>query len=257
MPTYSNGLIPASALVPIGGGARLLASAAARWSAIVAEVEHLHGWTPTPTGSMDGYRPLSGSYYAQTETFLRRYTTQYLPGRPTKTWQGRTWWLKAGEASAAVPGTSNHGWGSAVDVAALGGFATTRFAQFAAVAARHGMSNTEGRSIGEYWHWVDPATVQAVRNGTYTVPSAPVTAPVVTAPAPIAPLLANQGDPMFIAKSIQDGTFWLVGPGFCHRLTSMAQVTPYQAGGLTTVELDNGDIGQIQAVSAAINSYTR
>jgi len=56
--------------------------------------------------------------YAQQEALFRsRYTLEPLPGRPTKRWNGRTWYQKPGTASAAVPGTSNHGLGLAVDFA--------------------------------------------------------------------------------------------------------------------------------------------
>lgn len=228
MSAYANGQIPASALVSIGNGARLVASAASRWFVIVAEVEDRSGWTPRPTGPLDAYRPLSGSYYAQTETFLRRYTTQYLPGRPSKQWAGRTYWLRAGQASAAVPGTSNHGWGSAVDVADIGGFGGTRYDQFAQVATAHGLTNTEGRSVGEAWHWVDQATVHAIRNGT-TLPTAPVvTAPAVTTPAPIT-LMEDD-----VARIIQhpNGALALVGPGpRMIRLRTMTEVQAVQATG--------------------------
>lgn len=58
----------------------------------------------------------------QTALFLARYQTPPQPGRPTKTWQGKVWSLRVdpitGEllATAAVPGTSNHGLGAAVDL---------------------------------------------------------------------------------------------------------------------------------------------
>jgi len=150
-----NGLLPDSALVAVAGcpGARMTPATAASWAAIRAEVFALHGWTPQLTGPLDAYRPLSGEYYCQTETFLRRYSPTWLAGRSSKTWQGRTYWLRPGQAMAAVPGTSNHGWGTTADVANLGGFAGARYRQFAAVAKRHGWSNAEGRRVLEAWHW--------------------------------------------------------------------------------------------------------
>lgn len=49
---------------------------------------------------------------------------------------------------AAVPGTSNHGWGIAVDA---------RFREFVAWMHRHahrfGWSHDEGARVGEWWHW--------------------------------------------------------------------------------------------------------
>jgi hypothetical protein len=57
------------------------------------------------------------SYQSQVTLFLQRYSPTYLAGRPTKVWQGKTYWQKPNTAMAAVPGTSNHGWGIAVDFA--------------------------------------------------------------------------------------------------------------------------------------------
>ena len=64
----------------------------------------------------DGYRNLQ----RQETTFYARYVDKYNPvtcTQSTKFWQGKTWWLKRGNAMAAVPGTSNHGWGLAFDAA--------------------------------------------------------------------------------------------------------------------------------------------
>lgn len=57
------------------------------------------------------------SYDEQVYLFKSRYTTTVLPGRPTKLWNGVTWYQLPNTAMAAVPGTSNHGWGLAVDFA--------------------------------------------------------------------------------------------------------------------------------------------
>jgi hypothetical protein len=181
---YSNGRIPDQALTAIPGGGRLLAPVAVTWLAICAEVYRLYGWTPRPTGPLDAYRPYDGNYYAQVETFRRRYSPTRIAGRPTKVWNGTTYWLRPGQATAAVPGTSNHGWACAVDVTGLGGFTGTRYLQFAAVASRYGWTNSEGRRIGEPWHWVDVGTAHLVANGLSSLGSVP-TAPDVTTPAPI------------------------------------------------------------------------
>ena len=60
-----------------------------------------------------GYR----TYAQQEALFKQRYTTNVLAGRPTKTWQGKTWYQLPKTAMAAVPGTSNHGWALALDLA--------------------------------------------------------------------------------------------------------------------------------------------
>ena len=165
---YRNGLIPDSDLVPVAGGARLLAPVAEAWRATCAEVQRAHGWTPTPTGPLDGFRPLEGNYYSQRDTFLRRYQTgyaQYAPGKvDARRYNGVLYYRKPGQAAAAVPGTSNHGWGCAIDVAGLGSN-PTRYEQFSAIAYRHGLSNAEGLAVGERWHWTHPGTVTQVKNG--------------------------------------------------------------------------------------------
>jgi hypothetical protein len=189
--TMLNGRLPAASLASIPGGGRLLAAVAVTWLAICAEVYRLHGWTPKPTGALDSYRPYDGSYYAQVETFLRRYSRTRIAGRPTKVWNGVTYWLRPGQATAAVPGTSNHGWACAVDVTGLGGFDGERYRQFAAAAARFGWTNSEGRSIGEPWHWVDVGNAHLVKNGLTTIGVTP-NVPTLTAPTPI------EEDPMTV-----------------------------------------------------------
>jgi len=196
---YSNGRIPDSQLVTVPGGARLLAPVASIWLAVRAEVARLHGWTPIPTGPLDGYRPLDGNYYAQHETFMRRYQpsyTQYATGKvDARKYNGITFYRKRGEAAAAVPGTSNHGWACAIDVSGLGSN-TTRYAQFAAVAIRHGLSNTEGLSVGEKWHWTHPGTVTQVKRGTTFPGAVPNVAPVTTPPALSTIALPSEEDDM-------------------------------------------------------------
>ena len=61
------------------------------------------------------------SFDAQLQLFNQRYTPTYLPLRNVltnqRTYQGKTWYLRRGCAPAATPGTSNHGWGIAIDTA--------------------------------------------------------------------------------------------------------------------------------------------
>jgi LAS superfamily LD-carboxypeptidase LdcB len=67
-----------------------------------------------PTSSVDAYRPLT----VQESAFLRRYDNKRRASIP-RTWRGKRWWLKPGNAPVAVPGTSNHGWGLAIDIASI------------------------------------------------------------------------------------------------------------------------------------------
>ena len=65
------------------------------------------------------YRPLP----QQVNLFNERYSATPTGRTPqvTRTYQGKTWYLKKGVAPAGSPGTSNHGWGLAIDVASASG----------------------------------------------------------------------------------------------------------------------------------------
>jgi LAS superfamily LD-carboxypeptidase LdcB len=60
------------------------------------------------------YRPLS----EQMSLFMNRYSTEKTPRKPqvTRTYLGKTWYLKKGMAPAGVPATSTHGFGLAIDI---------------------------------------------------------------------------------------------------------------------------------------------
>jgi len=65
------------------------------------------------------YRPLA----EQVKLFNSRYESAPTGRVPqvTRTYQGKTWYLKKGVAPAGSPSTSNHGWGLAIDVASASG----------------------------------------------------------------------------------------------------------------------------------------
>lgn len=182
MSTPANGLLPPSLLVDCSppAGSRLRAGAAESLARVRAEVLRLHGWLPMPTSAMDCYRP----YHIQERIFLQRYTTEWVTGIDPRWWRGRQWWRLPGTASAATPGRSNHGWGLAVDITGLGGFDSTRHAQWSAVAKAHGWSDSEGRSIREPWHWVYVGPADTVSNPGPSLPTVP-TVPTPTTPTPI------------------------------------------------------------------------
>lgn len=106
-----NGQVPETLLVEcgLGPGYLLLEPAAQAFIALVAHFKSTHEIFLSATGC---YR----SYRQQVALFKERYSDQPLPGRPTKSFNGITYWLKPGVAQAAQPGFSNHGWGLAVDV---------------------------------------------------------------------------------------------------------------------------------------------
>ena len=57
------------------------------------------------------------TYASQTSLFQDRFTTNYSNSAKIdkRYWAGKTWWRKKGKGSSATPGTSNHGWGLAID----------------------------------------------------------------------------------------------------------------------------------------------
>ncbi len=125
---YPNGLIPPSALCPLGApGHSLRCDAAAAYRAMSAAYAAAFGG---PLCITDSYRTYAGQ--------VRLYGEK--------------------PALAAVPGTSNHGWGLAVDL--CGGietFGTARYAWLAANAGRFGFLHPTwadpGNGREEPWHW--------------------------------------------------------------------------------------------------------
>ncbi|CAN5345515.1 hypothetical protein BH20ACT9_BH20ACT9_10410 [soil metagenome] len=123
---HANGRIPPAALAPVAPGERLRADAAAAWQRMTAA--HRAG-SGRPIGITDTYR----SYGQQVE--LAAYKG----------------------ALAATPGTSNHGWGLAVDLVVPGGYDDPTYRWLQANGARFGWVNPdwarEGGSKPEPWHW--------------------------------------------------------------------------------------------------------
>ncbi len=120
---YANGFLPLSALCPlsVGGGHRLRADAAAAFNRMAAA----HALCVN-----DSYR----SYAEQVDVYQRK------------------------PALAAVPGTSNHGWGVAVDLGCgAESFGTPMYRWLKANAPRYGFVHPAwaepGGSRPEPWHW--------------------------------------------------------------------------------------------------------
>lgn len=112
----SNGRLAATLLRPVNPNtAWVMHHLAARaWEALRAAA-----WRAGVKLSVSGnpYR----SYEQQVNLFLQRYTSTYDAGLNTledkRVWNGTTYYKRLGVAPVAVPGTSNHGWGLAVDTA--------------------------------------------------------------------------------------------------------------------------------------------
>lgn len=173
---YPNGKIPAYELALCGIRTLLLAPAAARSMRAMVLAAARDGVRLSATGT---YR----SYERQRDLFFDRYTTVPLPGRRTEVFEGKRYWLKIGKAGAAVPGTSNHGWALAVDLAeldrnnAIVSLRKPTLDWLAANGPKFGWWNTV---TSENWHWCyclgdnpAPAAVLAVE-GSQTAPPAPL-----------------------------------------------------------------------------------
>lgn len=86
-----NGRLKASELSPIPGG-RLARPYAVRWNLMCADCRRAGVPVPMPNGPYSSYRSLAGQRLMRAQ------------------------WCSRGKCgNAAVPGTSNHGWGKAVD----------------------------------------------------------------------------------------------------------------------------------------------
>lgn len=107
----ANGKLPDSILKPIAIGGKLHHLAAAAFNAMTKAAK-ADGINFKHVGD---YRP----YDAQLSLFKQRYVKGDSgdPRKITRTFEGEKWMLKAGMAPAGSPGTSNHGWGIAIDVA--------------------------------------------------------------------------------------------------------------------------------------------
>ena len=105
------GKLPESLLRAIPGGGKLHHRAADSWNAMVAKAK-ADGVELKPTSSGDLYR----TYESQLAGFKQRYVLEPVAGTSTKTFEGKTWYLKKGMAMLATPGKSNHNLGLAVDI---------------------------------------------------------------------------------------------------------------------------------------------
>ena len=125
---YPNGLIPPSAMCPLGPpGHSMRCDAAAAYRAMSAAFETSFG---TPICITDSYR----AYAGQVKLYGQK------------------------PALAAVPGTSNHGWGLAVDLCGgIQSFGTASYAWMTAHAGRFGFLHPTWADPGggreEPWHW--------------------------------------------------------------------------------------------------------
>jgi hypothetical protein len=111
----SNGKLDSEILRTVpgqaGGASVTLIIPASRCWVALCHAAKLAGHTLKIGFTNSAYR----SYNDQLRIFLERYTTTPISTTDKKWWNGRTWYKRPGVAIAAAPGTSNHGWASAVD----------------------------------------------------------------------------------------------------------------------------------------------
>ncbi|MDX2967848.1 peptidoglycan DD-metalloendopeptidase family protein [Kribbella solani] len=124
---YSNGMIPAGKLCAIGGGQMLRCDAAAAYLQMAGAYRAQFGKSLCIT---DSYR----SYTAQVDLYQRK------------------------PSLAALPGTSNHGWGVAVDLCGgIDKYSTPQYLWMKAHAGNYGWLHPgwaeQGGNREEPWHW--------------------------------------------------------------------------------------------------------
>jgi len=148
-----------------------------------------------PLNLTDSYRP----YSAQERIFRQRFRTYPTGHSDRRVWNGQTWWRVPGVASCATPGSSNHGWGTAIDFASnvnRGGSAEQRW--MAANAHHFGWvwpawARNPRNAFYEPWHYeATPVPVSAyagflVSVGV-TIPTPPTGPGTLPTPTPLDPL---------------------------------------------------------------------
>lgn len=108
-----NGKLAVENLTKINEWGSLYGSCARAWNALVFDASNLFPVLPLTFTFGGMYR----SYDDQVKTFLSRYRPGYVAGnRSNKKYNGQWYHIVSG-AIAATPGTSNHGWGLAIDMA--------------------------------------------------------------------------------------------------------------------------------------------
>jgi hypothetical protein len=140
----TNGYIPSSLLVDVSGrGDYLEPTAAYWWLRMRQDCFNATGRWINPAPGSSAYRP----YYLQQEFY-----NDYINGHGNV---------------AAYPGTSNHGWGRAID---LTGYESSSavWNWLQAYAPNYGYNWATGQASGERWHWESLSTP-----GTHPAPIPP------------------------------------------------------------------------------------
>ena len=107
-----RGFLPETLLKEIEPYGKLHWRAAESWEAMRQKAldDGLDFFKPSSSG--DTYR----SYQSQERAFRQRYRLKPIAKSSSRIFEGKKWYLKRGFAPLAVPGTSNHNLGLAVDI---------------------------------------------------------------------------------------------------------------------------------------------
>lgn len=237
---YENGKLPDGLLWSTPGQARgpvirLTEAAARSWRAMTAAAKTA-GHILKATSSADSYR----SYAQQEATFTARYEPDNFPGSiGSRYWPGHynlrgqwvaghMWYQKPNTAVAAVPGTSNHGWGLAVDIGEeRDGDAGTESIDTASLNWLIANAHLYGWSAeiqSEPWHWrrysgdaLEPAVL------AYEATTPPTPAPTPGDDDDMVQMLVREG---------ALGPIWLCD-GFWRRRVEQAWLDPNLTGPIT------------------------
>lgn len=196
---YKNGQLPDNLLANVKTGGRMYAPVAEQFNKMY-DAAIAAGFKLRNVGD---YR----SFQSQLDMFLSRYSTTDQGRSPqvTRQYEGKTWYLKPGNAPSAAPDPtgvkgSNHGWGTAIDLGydangklqSMGGAC---FEWMCANAPKWGFYlQTSDKNSKEFeaWHWQYCLGDAAPDGSAQAVPAA------APAPAPTGGgiLLAYPGTPV-------------------------------------------------------------
>ncbi len=113
------GKLPDNLLRGIEGKGRLHHLAADAYEAM-DEAANADGIDLSPTSQADTYRSLETQEYGFFQRHTDKPTPKMMKQKP-RVYKGKLWYLKKGMAPMAVPGTSNHNLGIAIDIANASG----------------------------------------------------------------------------------------------------------------------------------------
>lgn len=115
-----NGRLPQRLLQKVERGGRLHQCAANAYGAMDAAA-NAEGIDLAPTSPADTYRSFDVQEYGFFQRYTDKPTAMMMRRQRPRIYQGKHWYLKPKMAPMAVPGTSNHGLGLAVDIANASG----------------------------------------------------------------------------------------------------------------------------------------